>query len=285
MASSLVDQRRVGFMDLPGELRNMIYVYHLVSDVDRSCSSLAASSSTSDSCSSTVHNDEHSVTEGTGGIEETAVMTSGNEAKEGDAATSKLLLTKEPKPQQLYPAILATSRCINAEATPIFYGRNTFTATITASAVLTEHAPALVPSRHSQLHCTRSWIIVVDLPASTPATWEGPHEGFEETVDEGRAIVAAIKKRVQEVCTVLEQVAVLEKVIIRVKSNHSWQVRSRLAGVGMVRLLEGFKGLKAGSVNIEEAEAVMRRTSIEDVRKAMLGIAGTSSVGVMSFWA
>lgn len=278
MASSVVEKRALGFLDLPGEVRNMIYPHLLILPLeDRS--DLAAPSSTSSSSatsSASVPSSEQS------GIEtnENTVTAPSGEAKDGAPKTT------ETKPRQLYPAILATSRAINAEATALLYALNTFTATITASSILTPHAPALLLSKHRHINHTRSWTIVIDLVTSTPDSWELPESDWRGTIDEGRDVVDVIKSRVKEVGSALEHLEGLAKVDIQVVSDYGWQLRSRLAGLGMVRLLEEFKKVRAGEVEIEGAAALVRMKSVLNVRKAMLGTVDFSAVEVFDdFWA
>jgi len=276
MASSVVEKRALGFSDLPGEVRNMIYWPLLTSpleDLSDLAAPSATSSSSNPSSTSAPTSDQSSAETNTNNDTITA---------SSDKAKDRTLKTKESKPPHLCPAILATSSAINAEATLLLYTHNTFTATITAASVLTPHAPALFPSEHRLIRHTRSWTIVIDLVASTPDSWGLTEWDWQETVDDGRDVLDGIKTRVRHVCRALEHLACLEKVTIRVVSDYPWQLRSRYAGLGMVRLLGEFKTVRAGKVKIEGAGALVRQRSVVNVRKAMLGAVDVSAVEVFA---
>lgn len=276
MASSIVEKRALGFSDLPGEVRNMIYwplpISSLEDRPDHAAPSTKPSSSKTSSTSAPT-SDQSNAETNTNDNTTTALS---------DEAKDQTPKTKATKPHHLCPEILATSHAINAEATLLLYALNTFTATITAASVLTPHAPALVPSEHRLIRHTRSWTIVIDLVASTPDSWGLTQWDWQETVDDGRDVLDGIKTRVRHVCRALEHLACLEKVTIRVVSDYPWQLRSRYAGLGMVRLLGEFKTVRAGKVEIEGAGALVRRRSVVNVRKAMLGKVDVSAVEVLA---
>jgi len=285
MASSVVDKRALGFLDFPGEVRNMIYP-HLLILPNEDHRGLAAPTSTPSSSTASSLSAPHSERSDTETNTDEIVTTSNQEPGEEDATTLAKPEWDESKPHQLYPAILATNRYINAEATRLLYALNNFTAIITTTSILTPHGPDLLLSKHRYINDTRSWTIVIDLVASTPDSW-GPSEwDWRGTIDEGRNTVDVIKTRVTKVCRALEHLKGLETVRIEVVSDYGWQLRSRLAGLGMVRLLEEFKKVKAQEVKIEGASALIRQKSILNVWKAMLGMVDPSRVEVFDdFWA
>lgn len=285
MVSSVVEKRALGFLDFPGEVRNMIYPHLLIlPNEDRR--GLAAPTSTPSSFTASSLSAPHSKRSDTVTDTDETVITSNQEPGEEDAKTLAEPRTDQSKPHHLYPAILATNRHINAEATPLLYALNTFTAIITTTSLLTPHAPDLFLSKHRYIHGTRSWTIVIDLVASTPDSWGSSEWDWRGTIDEGRNIVDVLKTRVTKVCRALEHLKGLETVRIEVVSDYGWQLRSRLAGLGMVRLLEKFKKVKAREVEFEGASALVRQKSILNVWKAMLGSVDPSRVEVFDdFWA
>lgn len=264
-----VVQQPFGFMDLPGEIRNMIYANLLISPDEDRCG-LASSSATTSSFGPPL--DSAKEQRAAESANEYAPTSSIDENEDGATTTPGKPKAEEREPRHLYPAILATSRRINAEATPLFYALNTFTATITNSAVKTTHAPPLLDVSHPHLHHTRSWTIVIDLAASTPDGWRVPEWDWQDTIDQGREIVDGIKKRVRRACLVLNHLEGLHKVRIEVVSDHGWELRSRLGGVGMVQLLEEFKKVTVKDVEIEGAGLVVPKKKISNVRKAMRGL-------------
>lgn len=255
-----VVQQSLGFMDMPGEIRNMIYP-HLLILPDKDRSGLASSSATTSSFGPPCISAE----------EQRAATSSIDENEDGATTTVGKPKTDEIERRHLYPAILAASRHINAEATALLYALNTFTATITGSSLKTTHAPPLLDVSHPHCCHTRSWTIVIDLAASTPDSWRAPEWDLQDTVDQGREIVHCIKKRVRRACQVLKRLEGLDKVRIEVVSDHGWKLRSRLEGVGMVRLLEEFKTVRVKDVEILGAEAVAPRKRISNVLEAMMG--------------
>ena len=264
---SPVEKQPFGFMDFPGEVRNMIYPHLLISPL-QDPRGAPASGSTTFTCG--LSRDSANYNGGT---------RSGDEAPEDAAKTAEDPQRKETEGRHLYPNILATNRRINIEATPLLYALNTFTATITSSAFKTTHSPPLYNRSHRYIPSTCSWTIIIDLVASTPAGWADPEWDWQQTIDEGIKVVNAIKKRVRKACRALQRLEALHTVRIEVVDDYGWQLRSRLVGVGIVKLLEEFKSVRAEDVEIEGADAVVPRKRIEDVRMAMLGVVDPAEWG------
>lgn len=279
MASSVVKKQALGFMDLPGEMRNMIYSHLLISPVEN-LSEIAATSSTSDSSGKSLPSIPHVEQSNTESNGNNATMAASDEADKGGTTTPGKFEAKKTESHSFHPAILATNRSIYTEATLLLYSLNTFTITINTARIFPSHAPSLLLSPNRHLPHTRSWTVVIDLVASTPESWHHQEKDYRETVNEACKLVDIMTGLVREVCETLEHLKRLETVRIEIVGAYFWEVRSRYAGIGMEGLLEAFGKVRAKEVQIEGARALVRERSISEVRNAMLEIVEPAPVEV-----
>ncbi|MCJ1366721.1 hypothetical protein MMC16_005851 [Acarospora aff. strigata] len=240
------------FLQLPGEVRNMIYPLLLIRG---------------DSCSSSLN------ISGDRKDEEIANETTEAKEKRNTRAAGEDDQQKCLEPNGLHPAILLTNRLINTEATPLLYAHNTLTATITPSNIISLTNSISLLSSSPHLLYTRSWIITINLLAdsSLPSRWED-EPNWEITIAEAHQLVNDIMTRLREACSVLAGLPDLERMRIEVVGGYHWEVRERLAGVGLAELFDEFVGLRVKEVEIVGAKKLVRDRKIEEVSAAMVGV-------------
>ncbi len=251
MASSAAAFRPFRFMDLPGEVRDMVYPHLLIRRLDE--------------------NDDENTTE----VAKRDVREDDFEAETAPdigAAPEDSHTKHDVNPRALlHPNILLANHQINAEATHLLYTSNPLTTTITAAGISNPNSPALNPGApHRNLSLTRDWTVIIDLIHSAPKGWE--------TVE-----VNEIKKNLQVVCDMLAALPILSRLRIKVEADFHWELLERWYGVGLDGILEPFvvAGVKvAGEVEIGGTRKLVKQKTMEEVRVFLMRTAVVGSDGV-----